>query len=224
MTLRFTTIRLDPIGPFVAAYTDAGLCFLNAALQGEEAVLAEVRERFGQEPVRDDSQQLFWQKALADWAAGAVQPVPLDLSRVSPFDRRVMEVCARIPRGEVRPYSWLAREVGSPKASRAVGNVMARNPIPLFIPCHRVVTASGHLGNFGMGGPHLKRLILALEGADVERLEELARQGYRFVANPATGTYCYPSCRIGRQDSGRGFRSAAEAEAAGWRPCPACRP
>jgi methylated-DNA-[protein]-cysteine S-methyltransferase len=73
----------------------------------------------------------------------------------------------KVPRGTVRTYSWLARRVGTPKAARAVGNAMARNPVPFIIPCHRIVPESGGVGNYGYG-PKLKRRLLMLEGAVIK--------------------------------------------------------
>jgi O-6-methylguanine DNA methyltransferase len=94
---------------------------------------------------------------------------PLDFGGLSPFARKVLVACQGIPYGQVRSYSELAELVGSPRAPRAVGQVMARNPLPLVIPCHRVVGARGSLVGFG-GGLELKRRLLALEGVNVDML------------------------------------------------------
>ncbi|MDQ7794228.1 MAG: methylated-DNA--[protein]-cysteine S-methyltransferase [bacterium] len=89
--------------------------------------------------------------------------VPLLLEGMTPFQTRVLEECRGIGHGEVRTYGWLATRAGRPGAARAVGQVMARNPVPLLIPCHRVVAAGGGLGGFG-GGLALKARLLAIEG------------------------------------------------------------
>ena len=89
--------------------------------------------------------------------------VPLDLAAVPPFSRRILLAARRIPYGATVTYGQLARHALSPRAARAVGQAMARNPVPLLVPCHRVV-ASGGLGGFS-GGLVLKRRLLALEGA-----------------------------------------------------------
>jgi methylated-DNA-[protein]-cysteine S-methyltransferase len=80
--------------------------------------------------------------------------------------------------GQVRTYSWIASEIVYPKAVRAVGSALARNPVPVFIPCHRVVRSDGIIGNYGLGGPDAKRSILAAEGLqldDIHRQIELQR-------------------------------------------------
>ena len=74
-----------------------------------------------------------------------------------------------IPWGEVRPYSWVAREIGRPRAVRAVGSSLGHNPLPFVVPCHRVVRADGHIGEYGAGGPAAKRAMLATEGIDTGR-------------------------------------------------------
>lgn len=88
-------------------------------------------------------------------------PAALDLAALTPFRRRVSDYVRSIPRGETRTYQQVAAAIGSPAAARAVGQVMARNPFPLLIPCHRVTAAHG-LGGFG-GGLPLKEQLLARE-------------------------------------------------------------
>jgi methylated-DNA-[protein]-cysteine S-methyltransferase len=93
----------------------------------------------------------------------AVDEGHMDLSDLTPFAQAALRAAARIPPGEVRSYSWVATQIGKPKAARAVGQVMARNPLPLFFPCHRVVDASGDLHNYGYGLA-MKARLLHLEG------------------------------------------------------------
>ncbi len=88
----------------------------------------------------------------------------IDWDGLSGFRRAVLEETLRIPAGETRTYGWLARKVGSPRASRAVGRVMATNPLPIIIPCHRVVARDGSLHGYG-GGLPMKDTLLRLEGA-----------------------------------------------------------
>ena len=159
--------------------------------------------------------------------AGTPGRLPVDLGSVTPFQRRVLNAAASIPRGEVRPYAWLANEVERPRAARAVGTTMASNPIPLIIPCHRVVRADGHLGAYSMGGPQNKWRLLEHEGADPNVLEKLASNRIRLQGNRATGICCFPTCSAIRSSRGEnvvGFGSMGEAEEAGFRACELCRP
>jgi methylated-DNA-[protein]-cysteine S-methyltransferase len=90
--------------------------------------------------------------------------VPLAIDRLSPFARRVVEACRRIPWGQVRTYGQLAAVCGSPGAARAVGSVMAKNRFPLVVPCHRVLAAGGELGGYSApSGLRMKRRLLEME-------------------------------------------------------------
>ena len=151
----------------------------------------------------------------------------VDLETLTEFERAVLLKTMEIPYGEVRPYSWVAREIGRPRAVRAVGSALAGNPITFVIPCHRVVRADGHIGDYGAGGPEAKREVLELEGIDVDALERTAHTGVRYTGSDSTNIYCYPSCRHARRTSARHevrFHSAQEAREAGYRPCKVCRP
>ena len=153
--------------------------------------------------------------------------LPLDLSAVTPFRRAVLEVTGSIPRGEVRSYGWLARHVGKPGAARAVGSAMSSNPVPLIVPCHRVVRSDGHIGAYSLGGPENKWTLLRDEGADPERLEELASAGVRYVGSDTTNVFCVPTCRAARRISSAhrvAFAAVDAATVAGFRPCRVCRP
>ncbi len=159
-------------------------------------------------------------------ATGRLGRLPIDLSSIGEFQRKVLEKCAEIPPGEIRPYGWIAREIGNPGAVRAVGTALGRNPVPVLIPCHRVVRTDGRIGNYAFGSP-MKRTLLEREGVDTHRVEETAGRGVRLVGSDTTGIFCYPTCRHARRISDAHrveFRSAADAEAAGFRPCKICRP
>ena len=125
----------------------------------------------------------------------------------------------------MRPYGWVAYEVDSPRAVRAVGSAVARNPIPLIIPCHRVVRSDGHIGNYSLGGPHNKVDLLHHEGAMPEMLEKLASHRVRFRGDQATGVFHHPTCHVLRRGSKLvDFRSSDEAEQVGFQACEVCRP
>jgi methylated-DNA-[protein]-cysteine S-methyltransferase len=89
-------------------------------------------------------------------------PDKLDLNRATDFQRKVWEVTRCIPYGETRSYAWVAGQIGNTSAARAVGQALGKNPLPIIIPCHRVIGSDGSLGGFG-GGLTLKKRLLALE-------------------------------------------------------------
>ncbi|HKV87671.1 MAG TPA: methylated-DNA--[protein]-cysteine S-methyltransferase [Candidatus Dormibacteraeota bacterium] len=150
-----------------------------------------------------------------------------DLRGLTSFEQSVLRKTLEIPRGQVRPYGWVAREIGHPAAVRAVGTALAHNPIPYFIPCHRVVRTDGRIGNYGGGGPEAKKSILNMEGVQLERLQEMAARGLRYEGVRTTKIFCFPTCYHGRRAKEENivlFHDAAEAHAAGYRPCKDCRP
>jgi methylated-DNA-[protein]-cysteine S-methyltransferase len=96
--------------------------------------------------------------------------IALDLEDVPPFHRKVYEAARRITRGEIRSYGDLAGDAGSPNGARAVGQAMAKNPLPIVVPCHRVIAAGGKPGGFtSPGGLDTKARLLAIEGASLPR-------------------------------------------------------
>jgi len=91
-------------------------------------------------------------------------PDKLDLSPATPFQHTVWEITRLIPYGETRSYTWVAEQIGKPKALRAVGQALGKNPLSIIIPCHRVIASDGKLGGFG-GGVGMKRYLLSLEAS-----------------------------------------------------------
>jgi O-6-methylguanine DNA methyltransferase len=185
-------------------------------------------ERFGGVPRREESLPSRMGEGVRRALLGEARDgLRYDLRGLTPFEQDVLRTALRIPRGEVRPYNWIARRIGRPLAVRAVGTALAHNPIPYLIPCHRVVRADGHIGNYGGGGPTQKRAILSWEGVDATELERLARRGVRFVGSETTRVFCYPTCRHARRitEPHRAlFATAEAARSAGYRACKDCTP
>jgi methylated-DNA-[protein]-cysteine S-methyltransferase len=104
-------------------------------------------------------------RAYADGGRDDFLDIPVALNEVTAFQRKVLQQCRRIPYGQTRTYGQLAAKAGYPRAARAVGSVMARNRVPLIVPCHRVIGSVGALrGYSGCGGTAMKRRLLELEG------------------------------------------------------------
>ena len=119
-------------------------------------------------PIDDPSDHPLATQQLTEYFAGTRREftVPLDLTGVTEFRAAVLRELARVPYGGTTTYAQLARAVGNPKAVRAVGSACATNPLPLFIPCHRVLRSDGALGGY-RGGVEAKRYLLNMEGVDV---------------------------------------------------------
>ncbi len=211
----------SPLGEVYVGVSEGGVRMVGRATSPEEFA-RRYRERFGRLlSWGTDERTRGLAERVAAALAGEKVEVPADLSWTTTFQRRVLEVVKGIPRGEVRPYVWVAREVGSPKASRAVGSVMANNPVPLLVPCHRVVKNDGTTGQYAFGAEE-KVGLLEGEGVPVGELT-----GSPYLATPTTGIFCHATCRNARRikpENRRRFRSAEAATNAGYRPCRVCRP
>ncbi|NKZ08713.1 methylated-DNA--[protein]-cysteine S-methyltransferase [Actinomadura latina] len=211
-----------PLGDLQVAFTDHGVAYLRAGM-GEREFAEAWRDRFARPLLPADRPPAGLVPALRTGRLGGLR---LDLRGLSDFEAAVLGAAARIPRGQTRPYAWVARLAGRPKAVRAVGSALGRNPVPLLIPCHRVTRSDGSLGDYVFGADAKERLLRA-EDVDVDEVTELARRGVRLVGSDTTGIVCYPTCGDARRITAghrRGFRDLAAARAAGYRPCLHCRP
>ncbi|HEU5181843.1 MAG TPA: methylated-DNA--[protein]-cysteine S-methyltransferase [Candidatus Polarisedimenticolia bacterium] len=212
-------------GPLWVAFSRRGLRMIHLG-GGEEAFLSRLAARYARRPRRADLPAPLRRRILATLEGKASGRVPIDLGGASPLETQVLEAMARIPRGEVRSYSWLAACVGRPRAVRAVARVVAGNRIPFVLPCHRVVPAGGGTGEYAFGSEK-KRRLLRREGVDVDQLDDLARRGVRLIGSRTTGIACVPTCRDARRiraDNQVPLRGPADAHQEGFRPCRHCRP
>ena len=150
----------SPVGELFIASTERGLCRISYHPDGQDEELARI---FGVRVLRVPLDGV--RRELDEYFEGRRREfdLPLDL-RVAPFHEAVLHELARVPYGRTETYGSLAAKVGRPKAARAVGTVMNRNPIPIVLPCHRIVGANGSLTGYA-GGLHVKRALLELEGA-----------------------------------------------------------
>ena len=153
-----------PIGRVFVAAGEAGLVRLSFR-QSEASFVAELR-RLGADVVRSPARTADIVHQLRAYFAGERRSfdVRLDLRHTTPFQRRVLLAAARVPAGQVVSYGEIARRIGQPQGSRAVGQALGQNPVPIVIPCHRVIAAGGRIGGY-TGGLGIKRKLLRLEGA-----------------------------------------------------------
>jgi len=154
-----------PIGRVFVAASEAGLARVSFR-QSEVSFVAELRQRLGGDVVRSPARTADVVHQLRAYFAGERRrfDVRLDLRHTTPFQRRVLMAAARVPAGKVVSYGDIARRIGQPRGSRAVGQALGQNPIPIVIPCHRVVAAGERIGGYG-GGLGIKRKLLRLEGS-----------------------------------------------------------
>ncbi len=215
------------IGQLHIAYRGRAIC--GVGLETDDAAFEQrCFRRRGVRPVRQIEPPAWLVARVQDHLAGRRKfKGAVDLSGLTSFQRRVLEKVREIPRGEVRPYGWVARAIGLPRAVRAVGTALGENPIPLLIPCHRVIRSMGGLGEYAAGGPAMKARILAFEGVDLAELGELARRRIQFRGSRNTHIFCLPTCYSRKHAKERHtvyFTSAEEARRAGYRPCKLCQP
>jgi len=157
-----------PIGRLLVVQGERGIVRVGFEDEAEDRLLAEVAAACGPRIVASDRELAATRDTLDAYFAGEGDPqaLPFDLTLVpAPFRHVVLETLHdSVPRGEVVTYGKLAERAGNPRAFRAAATACARNPIPIVVPCHRVLPAGGGIGNYG-GGPERKRALLELEGA-----------------------------------------------------------
>ena len=158
------------IGPLLLAVTERGLCRISFDPEPDRETETLART-FGVRVLRAPRELDLVRRELDEYLEGRRRDfdLPLDLRGREGFSRDILERLAKVPYGEVTTYKSLAVEAGSPRAARAVGTIMNRNPIPIVLPCHRVVGSNGSLVGYG-GGLERKRLLLDLE-AGTPRLD-----------------------------------------------------
>ena len=222
---KYDVIDTD-FGPAHVGFTPKGISAVKLDVEEDGAFESYYKDRLGRTTVRGSLPNAYAETVRRAIKGEKIAQPPVTLEGLTEFEQTVLQHLARIPTGEVRPYAWLAREVGRPKAIRAVGTVMARNPVPFLMPCHRLVPSTGGVGNYYYG-PEMKWTLLAREGIPREELANWKLRGVRFIGSRTTGIFCYPTCRDARRVQPRHrleFSGAEEAADSGCRPCKHCRP
>jgi O-6-methylguanine DNA methyltransferase len=153
-----------PLGRLYVGFKQNRIAYLSLDT-GEplEDVVTRAERRLRRHVVRGDAPP--WLVSALDnfFSTWIVDDAIVDISDLTPFEQAALRAAARIPPGEVRSYAWVATQIGRPRAARAVGRVMARNPLPLLFPCHRVVDSSGDLHDYYYG-LEMKARLLEMEG------------------------------------------------------------
>jgi methylated-DNA-[protein]-cysteine S-methyltransferase len=169
--MNLVTARLDtPVGPLALYVREGALCGVAFA-DGKPDLLRSLQSRFGSVATREEEDPAGCVSALQAYFSGrldAIEGLAVDLGG-TPFQQRVWAALREIPAGRTVSYGEIAAAVGSPTAVRAVGAANGRNPVPIVVPCHRVIRADGHLCGYG-GGIERKRWLLEHEAALVPSL------------------------------------------------------
>jgi methylated-DNA-[protein]-cysteine S-methyltransferase len=155
----------SPLGPLLLAATPRGLaCVSYSQFRDEDATLSRLAARLSPRVVEAPARLDDARRQLDDYFSGRLTDfsLPIDWSLVGDFGRRVLGRTAEIPYGSVSTYGDIARAIGSPRAARATGNALGSNPMPIVVPCHRVVASGGKIGGY-TGGLERKELLLTLE-------------------------------------------------------------
>jgi len=222
---RYTTLE-SAVGPVYVAWNPRGVSAVRQA-DDKDAFERWFRKRFTRRalpatspaPIVNDIRRAL---------EGEDVKVDVDLRDCTRFEVAVLHKAQEIPSGHARPYAWIARELDNPRAVRAVGSALANNPVPLLIPCHRVVRSDYASGEY-VFGPAKKRTLLEHEGLHLHEIEELGKRGIRYIGQLEDNCFCLPTCGadlIPELSTTRHveLHTADEALAMGLHPCSTCRP
>ena len=220
------------LGPILLAHSEQGVVLLEYLHGRRDLGGSRLARMRGIEAVEDggESEELY--REFRAYVEGRAQQLPwaLDLRLArSPFQRKVLERTASIPYGAVVSYKRLASDLGQPRAVRAVAQALRWNPVPIAIPCHRVVGASGLLTGYAGGETGRKRQLLTTEGVPLVPAHNdfAVARGAMYMLAPGDSEYCLPSCpsmETLRSGLLTYFGSRSRAEAVGLHPCTSCRP
>lgn len=168
-TVYYDSLDDTPVGRLFIALSNKGIVAIEYS-ESETAFVSHLIRRVAGKPERSPDRLRAACHEVKDYLEGSRKSFDLrvDLAGLTPFQQSVLRAVARVPRGEVATYAEIARRIDRPKAARAVGQALRRNPIPIVIPCHRVLASNGGLGGYtGRGGVRTKRQLLSLEGVEL---------------------------------------------------------
>ncbi len=167
--LWYGTLAESPVGALQVAVSGLGVVAVEFGTN-EARFVERLRQAFGVQPHRSSERAGPAVQQLEEYVAGKRKAfeLPVDLGGCSDFQRKVLQAATEVPRGRLATYGEIAARIGAPRAARAVGQALARNPVPIIVPCHRVVASDGSLtGYSGGAGVETKAKLLRLEGAAV---------------------------------------------------------
>jgi methylated-DNA-[protein]-cysteine S-methyltransferase len=218
----------SPLGDLLVAITGRGIVLNHYLFDGDDLAATIAKIRLELDLVEDSRTIKEVGDEIRRYLAGGAKALrqKVDLSLVSSaFQKKVLQKLDEIPRGTVVSYQGLGAAAGAPKGARAVGNALHNNPVPIYVPCHRVIASDGRIGGYGGGIPRKLRLLrsegFALADAAV-RLPDNVVWGHR-----ETKIYCRPNCpTVARVDRAHilFFADPRDATHAGMRPCKICQP
>ena len=223
----------SPLGPLLIARSDEGVSMVEYLKGGTDLAHSRLSTLTGVEAIEDRGEMETLYRDLLEYLEGRRTRFdwPLDLRLVSgDFHRSVLAATARIPYGAVISYAGIAAEIGKPSAVRAVAQALRRNPLPIVVPCHRVVGSSGMLVGYAGDKVGLKQQLLAVEGVQTHtRGASLSLdRDAMYVLTPDGHEYCLPTCSwldsVEQPQRLVRFGSRDRAEAIGLTPCGDCRP
>jgi len=220
-------IATTPLGPLLIGQSTRGLLLVRFLdTPDTTALLANLKGRFDLSENAAMAATIGAEiEHLCQGEVAAVSARPVDLSLIAtPFQRRALTYLRKVPAGAVTTYQALAAASGSPSAQRAIGNTVAANPIPIYVPCHRVIKSDGSIGNYG-GGVARKLKLLHAEGFSIARGDRVPASAV--YGHTVTRIFCRPTCPAGRRariERMLIFPDIEKAAAAGMRPCKVCHP
>ena len=218
----------SPLGDLLVAKSARGIALNHYLLNGRDVAAMIAKLRLELDPVEDQRVVREVGEEIRLYLAGEANALRQDIDltlAATPFQKRILHKLQEIPRGAVMSYQALGAAAGAPNGARAVGNALHNNPVPIYVPCHRVISSDGRIGGYG-GGAARKVLLLRSEGFAVD--SAAARlPGSVVWGHKETKIYCRRSCQTAaRVDRAQivFFSDPKQAQRAGMRPCKICRP